>query len=74
MRLLIQLASWCCGPECREAGKPHEGSKYPIIDQFSLSVRAGPGQRSGGDNPGGWSSCLQAQKVLHLSRTSGVEP
>lgn len=25
MRLLIQQASWCCGPEPREAGKPRGG-------------------------------------------------
>lgn len=53
MRLLIQQASWCCGPERGRLGSPREGSKYPIIDQFSLSVRTGPGQRSGSDSPGG---------------------
>lgn len=61
MRLLIQQASWCCRLEPGRLGSPGEGSQYPIIDQFSLSVRAGPGQRSGGDSPGGcdgWPAAL----------------
>lgn len=55
MRLLIQQASWCCRPEPGRLGSPRRGSECPVIDQFSLSVHAGPGQRSGGDGPGGHS-------------------
>lgn len=45
-------------PRRAEGGRElRDGSKWPVIDQFSLSVRAGPGQRSGGDSPGGRSRC-----------------
>lgn len=37
-------------PRPGRPGSP-EGSKCPVIDQFSLSVRTGPRQRSGGDRP-----------------------
>lgn len=60
MRLLIQRLPGAVAQNVGRLGSPGEGPKYSIIDQFSLSVRAGPGQRSGGDSPGGWSLALAA--------------
>lgn len=53
VRLLIQQASWCRRAEPGRLGSPGRGSECRVIDQFSLSVHTGPGQRSGGDSPGG---------------------
>lgn len=75
MRLLIQQASWCCCPEPGRLGSPGEGSKYPIIDQFSLSVHTGPRQRSGGDRPR-WpqSLCCLVQSPLEQLGLAGPVP
>lgn len=54
VRLLIQQLPARGG----SLGSPGEGSKCPVIDQFSLSVCTGPRQRSGSDSPGGWSPVL----------------
>lgn len=64
MRLLIQQASWCCRPEPGRLGSPGRGSECPVIDQFSLSVHTGPGQRSGGDSPGGHSHCARERRRM----------
>lgn len=70
MRLLIQQASWCCRPEPGRLGSPGRGSECPVIDQFSLSVHTGPGQRSGGDSPGGHSHCArECRRMATLCKT-----
>lgn len=63
-RLLIQQASWCCRPEPGRLGSPRRGSECPVIDQFSLSVHTGPGQRSGGNSPGGHSHCAMDSHLV----------
>lgn len=72
MRLLIQQASWCCRPEPGRLGSPGRGSECPVIDQFSLSVHTGPGQRSGGNSPGGHSHCADGQPPCAKPSGAGV--